>query len=126
MTFDQNSREGKDDISETRPEEGNLYCVPTRHSRAGIIKVNTLLRKDFYPVQINQAGPQNYVHYMTPNLLDAPHDNQTRYDLEKLLKENYDAFAQDERQIGTTPLIKMCIDTGDHPPNSKEALCFGT
>ena len=40
-------------------------------------------------------------------------------DLEKLHEENPDAFAQDETQIGTTPLIKMSIDTGDHKPIAK-------
>ena len=40
-------------------------------------------------------------------------------DLEKLLKENPDAFAQGETQIGTTPLIKMSIDTDDHKPIAK-------
>ena len=28
-------------------------------------------------------------------------------------------FATDETEIGTTPLIKMTIDTGDHPPIAK-------
>ena len=121
VTFDQNPREGKDEKSETKPEEGNLYYVPTRHNRTGRTEVNTLLRKNFYPVQINEAGPQqDYVHYKKPNLLDAPIDNQTRYGLEKLLKENHDAFAEDERQIGTTPLIKMSTDTDDHPPIAKK------
>ena len=40
-------------------------------------------------------------------------------DLENLLEENNNAFAQDETQIGTTPLIEMSIDTGDHPPIAK-------
>ena len=40
-------------------------------------------------------------------------------DLDKLLEENKNAFAQDETQIGTTPLIEMSIDTGDHPPIAK-------
>ena len=77
--------------------------------------------QDFYPVQINKAGPQqDYVHYKKPSLLDAPIDKQTRHDLEKLLKENDDAFVEDKRQIGTTPLIKMPIDTGDHPHIAKK------
>ena len=45
--------------------------------------------------------------------------NKPRHDLEKLLKENHDTFAEDERQIGTSPLIKMSIDTGDHPTDGK-------
>ena len=52
--------------------------------------------------------------------MDAPTDKQTRLDLENLLKENYDAFGAHEREIGTTPLIKMSIDTGDHPPIAKK------
>ena len=83
--------------------------------------MNTLLKKDFYPVKINKVGPQHdYVHYRKPSLLDAPVDKQTKHDLEGLLEENHDAFAEDERQIGTTPLIKMSIDTSDHLPIAKK------
>ena len=116
LTFDQNPREGKDDKSETKPEEGNY--VPTRHPKVGKSKVNTLLRKDF---QINEVGPQqDYVHYKKPSLFDIPTDKQTRDDLDKLLKENHATFAEDERQIGTYPLIKIPIDTGDHPSIAKK------
>ena len=52
-------------------------------------------------------------------MLDAPIDKQTRHDLDKLLKKTHDAFAEDERQIGTS-LIKMSIDAGDHPPIAKK------
>ena len=87
----------------------------------GRLEVNTLPKKDFYPVQINEVGPQHdYVHYRTPSLLDVPVDKQTRHGLERLLEENHDAFAEDERQIGTTPLIKMSIHTGDHPPTARK------
>ena len=54
-----------------------------------------------------------------PELQDASIDRQTKLDLENLLRENSDAFAEDERQIGTTPLIKMPIDMGDHKPIAK-------
>ena len=82
--------------------------------------MNTLPKKDFYPVQINEVGPQqDYVHYRKPSLWDAPIDKQTKCDLEQLLEENHDAFAEDERQIGT-PLIKMSINTGDHLPTAKK------
>ena len=82
--------------------------------------MNTFPKKDFYPVQINEVGPQqDYVHYRKPSLLDAPVEKQTTHDLERLLEENHDAFAEDERQIGTT-VIKMSIDTGDHPPMAKK------
>ena len=54
-----------------------------------------------------------------PNLQDAPIDQRTKQELEQLLERNKDCFAEDERQIGTTPLITMSIDTGDHPPVAK-------
>ena len=81
----------------------------------------TLLKNDSLSVKTNEAGPQeNYVNYKKPYLMDAPIDKQTRLNLEKLLKENHDASPADEREIGTTPLIKISIDTGDHPPTAKE------
>ena len=36
-----------------------------------------------------------------------------------MLEKNKDAFAEDERQIGTTPHITLSIDTGDQPPVAK-------
>ena len=45
---------------------------------------------------------------------------ETKPDLDKLLDINIDAFAEDERQIGTTPLLEMTIDTGNHPPIAKK------
>ena len=87
----------------------------------GRLEVNTPPKKDFFPVQINKVSPQhNYVHYTKPSLLDATVNKQSRHDLERLLEANHDAFAEDERQIGTTPLIKMSIDTGDHPSIAKK------
>ena len=69
--------------------------------------MNTLSRKDFYPVQVNKTGPQyDYVHYRKPSLLDAPVNKQTRDDLNRLLEVNHDAFADDKRKIGTTPSLK--------------------
>ena len=87
----------------------------------GRLKVNILLKKVFYPVQINEVGPPcDYVHYRKPSLLDAPVNKLTRHDLKRLLEENHDAFAEDERQIGTTPLIK-CPETGNnHSPLAKK------
>ena len=83
--------------------------------------MNTLPKKDFYPVQINEVGPQHdYVHYKKPSLLDALVNKQTRHDLKRLLEENHNAFDEDERQIGTTPLLKMSIDTDDHPPIARK------
>ena len=63
-------RDGKSDAD---PTKGNLYYVPTRNPRTGRLEVNTIPKKDFYPVQINEVGPQhNYVYYRKPSLLDAP------------------------------------------------------
>ena len=65
-------------------------------------------------IGINEIGPlQDFVEYKKPQLHDAPIDRKTKLDLEKLFEEIKDEFAEDERQIGTTPLIKMSIDTGD-------------
>ena len=60
------------------------------------------------------------MHYRKPSLLDAPINKQTKGDLERLLQENHDAFAEDERQVGTNPLVKMSIDTSDFPPIAKK------
>ena len=107
VTFDWNPRKGRDGKSDPDPTKGNLYYVPTRNSRMGRHEVNTLPKKDFYPAQMKEVGSKHdYVHYRKPCLLDAPFDKQTRDDLERLLEKNHDAFAEDERQIGTTPLKK--------------------
>ena len=83
----------------------------------GRLEVNTLPRKNFYPVQVNEVGPKhNLVHYRKPSMLDAPVNKQIMHDLERLLDMNHDGFAEDKRQIGTTPLIKMSIDNGEHLP----------
>ena len=60
------------------------------------------------------------MHYKKPSLLDTPVNKQAKHDLERLLEEKHDAFAEDERQIGKSPLIKMSIDTGDHLPIAKK------
>ena len=105
VKFGKNPRKGRDGKSDPDPTKGNLYYVPTRNPRMGKLEVSTLPKKDFYLVQINEVGPQrDYVHYRKPSLLDVLVDKQTRHDLERLLEENHDAFAKDERQIGTTPL----------------------
>ena len=86
--------------------------------KTGKIKVNTLLKKDLSPVtHINKLGPQqDFVNYNNPALQDASIDKWTRDDLDKLFDNNKDAFAEDERKIGTIPLIEMTIDTGDYQP----------
>ena len=125
VMFDQNPRDGMDGKSDPDPTKGNLYYVPTRNLRTGRLEVNTLPKKDFYPVPKHEVRPQhNYVHYRKPSLLDAPVNKQTKHNLERLLEENHDAFAEDERQIGTTPLIKMSSDTGDHLPIAKKHMLW--
>ena len=58
--------------------------------------MNTLTKKDYYPVQVNEVGPQqDYVHYRKLSLLDAPIDKLTKHDLDRLLEEKQDAFAED-------------------------------
>ena len=70
---------------------------------------------------INEIGPgQDFVKYKKPELHDAPIDKQIKIDLEKLLEANKDTSAEDERQIGTTLLIYMSIDTGDHLPIARK------
>ena len=102
--------------------EKQLHHIPSRNIKTGLIEVNTLMKDYLSPVtRINEKGPQeDFVEHSKPELKDAPIDRQTRLDLEKLLKANEDAFVTDERQIVTIPLIKMDIDTGDHPPRAKK------
>ena len=47
---------------------------------------------------------------MKPKLQDAPVNARVLQDLENLLNENPKAFATDETEIGTTPLIEMDIE----------------
>ena len=107
VSFTRNPREGRDDTSDPDTTEGNFYYVLTRNAKMGRLEVNTHPRKDFYPLQVDETGPQhNFVHYRKPSLLDAPVDKQTRDDLDRLLEVNHDAFPDDERQIGTTLPLK--------------------
>ena len=50
VTFDRNPRKGRDIKSDPDPTKGNLHYVPTRNPRIGRFEVNTLPKKDFYPV----------------------------------------------------------------------------
>ena len=88
------------------------------------------MKHDLSPVtHINELGPQqDFVNYNKPALQDAPIDKQTKAVLDKLLDSNKDAFAEDERKIGTTPLIEMTIDIGDHPyiPKKPYTLALNT
>ena len=104
--------------SEFQKVEKSLYHIPKRNKKTGKVEVNTLLKKDLPPItHINELGPQqDFVSHNKLALQDAPIDKQAKADLDKLLDNNKDPFAEGERQIGTTPLTEMNTDTGDHPP----------
>ena len=58
-----------------------------------------------------------------PNTFDPPHHKlkrNTQNKLDELLKEYETQFAKDETSIGTTPLTKMTIDTGNSDPVSQK------
>ena len=121
VSFDKVPVKGEGDKTVEKQVGKDLYHIPIRNEKTGKIEVNTLLKKgEYFPV-INEIGPQqDFFKYKKPELQDASIDTQIKIDLEKLLEANKDSFAEDERQIGTTPLIKMSIDTGDHPPIAKK------
>lgn len=98
----------------------DFYQIPTRNKK-GEIEVLTLLKENISEINkiTDSALEEEFVSHKKPELQDAPIDYKTKLDLEKLLNQNKDAFAEDERQIGTTPLITMSIDTGDQPPIAK-------
>ena len=105
--------------AKSRTEAKDFYQIPTR-DKSGEIKVLTLLKENVSTIQkITDTAFEDFVSHQKPQLQDAPTDHKTKLDLEKLLEDNKDAFAEDERQIGTTPLIKMSIDTGDNIPVAK-------
>ena len=107
MSFDRYPKEGRDDTPNPDIAKVNCYYVPTRNCKTGRLEVNTLPRKDFFPVQVNEVGSlHDYVHNRKPHLLDALVNKQTRHDLNRLLEVNHDAFAEDKRQIGSTPSLK--------------------
>ena len=122
VTFVQKPVKENEVNSEFQKVEKSLYHIPTRNKKTGKIEVNTLLKKDLSPVtHINELGPQqDFVNHNKSALQDVPIDKQTKADLDTLLNNNKDAFAEDERQIGTTPLIEMTIVTGDHPHIAKK------
>ena len=120
-TQDKSSKDDPDTKTKVVKRKADLYYVPIQNKKAGKMEYNTLPKKYFYAIQVNEAGPQqDYVSYKKPCLTDAAIDKKTKLDLEELLQENHHAFATDERQIGTTPLIQMSIDIGDHPPIAKK------
>ena len=95
-----------------------LYHIPPWNAKTGKVEVNTLMRDEpSAGIDVNEIGPQqDFVDSKKPQLHDAPIDRKAKLDLEKLFEANKYVFAEDERQIGTTPLIKMSIDTGNASP----------
>ena len=81
------------------------------------IETNTLLKN---MTKINELGHQDLVSYTKPKLSDAPVNAKILQDFKNLLDDNKEAFAEDERQIGITPLTKMLIEIGDHKPIAKK------
>ena len=63
----------------------------------------------------DKALEEDFVSHQKPQLKDAPIDQKIKLELGELLIRKKDCFAEDEHQLGTTPLITMSIDTGDHP-----------
>ena len=121
VSFDKVPVKGEGDKTVKKQVGKDLYHIASKNERIGKIEVNTLLKKGEYFSVINEIGPeQDFVKYKKPELQDAPIDTQIKTDLDKLLEANKDSFAEHERQITTTPLIKMSIDTGDHLPIAKK------
>ena len=97
----------------------DFYQIPTRNKH-GEIEVLTVLKDNISTVnKITDTALDEFVSHKKSELQNAPINQKTKLDLEQLLEKNKDAFAEDERQIGTTPLITMSIDTGDQPPIAK-------
>ena len=82
--------------------------------------MQTLIKDEVSKInKITDTALEEFVSHQKPKLQDAPIDQRTKLELEQLLIRNSDWFAEDERQLGTTPLITMSIDTGDHSPVAK-------
>ena len=62
-----------------------------------------------------------------PDTFDPPHHKlktNTQNKLDALLKEYKTQFAEDETSVGTTPLAKMTINTGNSDPVSQKPYCI--
>ena len=96
----------------------DFYRILTRNKH---IEVLTLLKDNVPSVNkiTDTAFEKEFISHQKPVLQNAPIDQKIKLELEQLLERNQDCFAEDERQIGTTPLITMSIDTGDQPPVAK-------
>ena len=82
----------------------DFYQIPTRNKH-GEIEVLTLLKDNVSSVNkiMDTTFEEEFVSHKKPKLQDAPIDQRTKQELEQFLEGNKDCFAEDERQIGTTP-----------------------
>ena len=75
----------------------DFYQIPTR-DKSGEIKVLTLLKENVSTLQkITDTAFEDFVSHQKPQLQDAPINHKTKLDSEKLLEDNKDAFAEDEK-----------------------------
>ena len=71
-----------------------FYQLPAR-DKSGEIEVLTLLKENVSTVQkITDTAFEDFVSHQKPQLQDAPINCKTKIDLEKLLEDNKDAFAE--------------------------------
>ena len=86
----------------------DFYRIPTRNKH-GDIEVLTLLKDNVPSVNkiTDTAFEEEFISHQKPVLQNAPINQKIKLELEQLLERNQDCFAEDERQIGTTPLITM-------------------
>ena len=98
-----------------------IFINSQQETKKGEMEMQTLLKDEVYKINkiTDTVLEEEFVSHQKPKLQDAPIDQRTKLKLEKLLIRNSDCFAEDEYQLGTTPLITMSIDTGDHPPVAK-------
>ena len=98
--------EGVTPIETKQPSDGKAkgrtvakdFCQILTRDKSGEIKVLTLLKENVSTVQkITDTAFEDFVSHQKPQLQDAPIDHKTKLDLKKLLEDNKDAFAEDER-----------------------------
>ena len=124
VTFEQTSKKGRKSNLNLNLWKSNYTTFPLEIKRQAWLRSTLSWKKRTYHLvtRINEIGPQeDFVEHSKPELEDAPIDRKTRLDLEKLLKANEVAFATDERQIGTPPLIKWNWHRGP-PTYSQKAI----
>ena len=52
VTFEQTSKKGKEVKSDFKPMEKQLYHIPSRNKKTGLIEVNTLRKKRTYHLSL--------------------------------------------------------------------------